>query len=152
MALFFHRLSASLWRLGLRLPSRILDRLARALTGNVVPGSARIGRGCALAYGGIAVVVHKNSVIGSNVLIGQAITLGAKEGYASSEALPAPSIGDNCYLAAGCRIIGGITVGANSIVATNAVVLADVPPNSVVVGMPARVVGRTPDNYRAIRP
>lgn len=152
MAMIFHRLSSWFWRLNLRLLSRILDRFARALTGNVVPGSARIGQGCALAYGGIAVVIHKDSIIGRNVLIGQAITLGAKEGYASSEVLPAPIIGDNCYLAAGCRIIGGVTVGANSIVATNAVVLADVPPNSVVVGIPARVVGRTSDNYRAIRP
>lgn len=152
MALIFHRLSAWLWHHGLRLPSRILDRLARALTGNVVPGSATIGPGCALAYGGIAVVVHKDAVVGRGVLIGQAITLGAKEGYASSETLAAPTIGDNCYLAAGCRIIGGVTVGANSIVATNAVVLADVPRHSVVVGMPARLVGRTPPDYRAIRP
>lgn len=152
MAMFIHRVSAWIWQRGLRLPSRILDRLARALMGNVIPGSATIGPGCVLAYGGIALVIHKDAVIGRGVLIGQGITLGGKEGYASSETLPAPTIGDNCYLAAGCRIIGGVRVGANSIVATNAVVLTDVPPGSVVAGVPARVVGRTPPDYRAIRP
>lgn len=152
MTLLLHRLSAWIWRRGGRLPSRLLDRLARALTGCVVPGSATVGPGCALAYGGIGVVIHKDAVIGSGVLIGQGITLGAKEGYASSEPLPSPRIGDNCYLAAGCRIIGGIQVGDDSIVATNAVVIADVPRGSIVAGVPARVVGQTPADYRAIRP
>lgn len=152
MRMKIHRLSAWLWRHGWYLTSRLVDRLARSLTGCVVPGSARIGAGSTLAYGGIGVVIHKDAVIGCNVLIGQGITLGAKQAYASSDPLPAPIIGDNCYLAAGCRVLGGIRVGDNSIVAANAVVLHDVPPNSVVAGMPARVVGKTEPDYCAIRP
>lgn len=152
MALIIYRLSSWLWCCGLRRLSRIVDRVGRAFTGCVLPGSARVGLGSTLAYGGISLVVHKDAVIGCGVLIGQGITLGAKEGYASSDSLLAPTVENNCYLAAGCRIIGGIRVGENSIVATNAVVLADVPPGSVVAGVPARVVGRTPMGYKAIRP
>ena len=151
MGLTIHRLSAGLWRRNLRLASKMLDRLARSATRCSIPGSASIGAGSTLAYGGIAVVIHKDAIIGRGVLIGQGITLGAKEAYASSESLAAPTIGDNCYLAAGCRILGGIQVGANSIVAANAVVLHEVPPHSVVAGMPARVVGSTAPDYRAIR-
>lgn len=151
MGLHLHRLSSWLWQREMRLTSRLLDRLARSLTGCVIPGSACIGAGSTLAYGGIALVIHKNAVVGCGVLIGQGITLGAKEAYASTEPLAAPTIGDNCYLAAGCRILGGIHVGENSIVGANAVVLHDVPPHSVVAGMPARVVGRTRPDYRAIR-
>lgn len=134
------------------MPSKLLDRAARSLTGNFIPGSAFIGPDSVLAYGGMSVVIHKDAIIGRGVLIGQGITLGAKEGYASSETLRSPTIGDNCYLAAGCRVIGGVQVGPNSIVAANAVVIADVPAGSVVAGVPAKIVGKTTPDYRAIRP
>lgn len=147
-----YRFSSLLWKAGWHRLSRALDRITRSLTGCSVPGSSSIGAGSVLAYGGIGVVIHKDAVVGRNVLIGQGITLGAKEGYASSEPLAAPTIGDNCYLAAGCRILGGVRVGPNSIIAANAVVISDVPPSSIVAGVPARVVGSTPSGYLAIRP
>lgn len=152
MTILLHRISALLWQKRFSRLSYVLDRVNLLLTGNFVPGSAQIGVGSKFAYGGISCVIHKNACIGSSVLIGQSITIGAKEAFASSQPLKSPVVGNNCYLAAGCRILGGITVGDNCIVATNAVVLHDVPPNSIVGGIPAKVIGMTDSDYKAIRP
>ena len=61
-------------------------------------------------------------------------------------------IGDGCWIASGAIIIGGVTIGENSIVAAGAVVTKDVPPGSIVAGVPARIIGRTdqlgPDGRR----
>lgn len=115
-----------------------------------IPPSAQIGKGTVFAYGSIGVVLHSHSTIGSACVIGQGITIGAAEGYFSSDEHAAPKIGDNCYISCGARIIGDIRVGSHSIVGAGAIVLEDVPEHSIVVGVPARVIGKTADNYLAI--
>ena len=50
------------------------------------------------------------------------------------------TIKKNCWICSSATIIGGVTVGENSIVAAGAVVTRDVPPNSIVAGVPAKVV------------
>lgn len=52
----------------------------------------------------------------------------------------APHIGENCLIGAGAVVLGNITVGSNVTIAANAVVLKDVPDNSVVAGVPAKIV------------
>ncbi|NYH10652.1 serine O-acetyltransferase [Pseudomonas moraviensis] len=117
-----------------------------------VPVSASIGKGSIFAYGAIGVVLHANAKIGSGCVLGQGITIGAAEGFASSEINKCPVIGDNCYISAGARIIGDIKIGNNCQIGASAVVLKDVPDNSVVVGIPARIVGQTSADFKAIRP
>lgn len=117
-----------------------------------VPPTASIGEGTVLGYGGMALVIHARSVIGKRCVIGQCVTIGAAEGYASSEMHAVPTIGDDCYIGAGAKILGGVTIGERSTIGANAVVLSDVPAGSVVVGAPARVVATNPADYRAIRP
>ena len=85
-------------------------------------------------YGGIGVVLHKNTIIGDNVAIGQGITIGRK----LSDGVP--TIGDNVYISAGSRVLGDIIIGNNVIIAANSVVIKDVPNNSIVAGAPAKVV------------
>ena len=116
-----------------------------------IPGSALIEQGTRVAYGGIAIVIHANSRIGQNSVIGQCVTLGAKEGYASAVALPCPVVGHNVYIAAGAKLIGGIEIGHSSIIAANAVVLISCPPHSILAGVPAKIVGQTEATYLAIR-
>ncbi len=103
-----------------------------------------------LAYGGIGVVIHANAIIGENCVIGQNVTIGAIEGYASSEVNRCPVIGNNCYIATGAKILGNVTIGDNCQIGAGAVVLKDAPANSVLVGMPARIIKQTALDYKAI--
>jgi serine O-acetyltransferase len=102
---------------------------------SVVPYEAEIGAGSKLAHGGIGVVIHPRARIGRNVLIGQGITIGGR-----GRQTGVPRIGDDVYIAAGARILGDLTVGSGSIIAANAVVTRDVPPRTIVAGVPARVI------------
>lgn len=106
---------------------------------SVIPPSTEIGAQSKCAYGGMGVVVHQRSVIGERVLIGQNTTIGR-----SLDPEDFPSIGSDVYISAGARIIGKIHVGDNVIIGANAVVTKDVPNNSIVAGVPARVL-RTVD-------
>lgn len=105
------------------------------LFNSVVPYTCVIGKGSKFAYGAIGVVIHSRAQIGERVIIGQGVTIGRQldpEGI--------PEIGDNVYISAGARILGEIKVGNNVIIGANAVVVKDVPENSVVAGVPAKVI------------
>ncbi|WJD71551.1 serine acetyltransferase [Pseudomonas asiatica] len=105
------------------------------LFNSVVPYTTKIGKGSRFAYGCIGVVLHGRAVIGERVIIGQGVTVGRK---LSPDGVPV--IGNDVYIAAGARILGGITVGDNVIIGANSVVVTDVPANTIVAGAPARVV------------
>ena len=81
-----------------------------------------------------AIVIGKDAIIGKNVKIQSGVTIGMKSSQSKM-----PIIGDNCYLGTGCKILGGVIVGDNVTVGANAVVLSDIPSNSIAVGMPAKV-------------
>jgi serine O-acetyltransferase len=147
----------TLYRLGHWCHSRrlpLLPKLVRNLTfllfNSYIPPSARLGTGTVFAYGAIGLVLHGDTVIGRDCVIGQGITVGAAEGYFSKGAKKCPRIGNNCYIGAGARLLGGIEIGDNCIIAAGAVVLKSVPSCSVVAGVPARVIGRTEAGYQAI--
>lgn len=78
-------------------------------------------------------VVHANSVIVENCMIGQYVTIGGKEGS------PRPPVtGDNVYIAAGSKIIGDIEIGNNCIIRANSVVNKSFPDNSVIADVPVK--------------
>jgi serine O-acetyltransferase len=115
--------------------SVILDLINRFTRNSIIPGSVEIGRHTNFAYGGIGVVIHGKAKIGNYCSIGQGITIGGKPG-----AKHLPIIEDRCYLGAGCRIIGEVVIGHDSIIGPNAVITKNIPPYSVVVGIPGRVI------------
>lgn len=80
-----------------------------------------------IVIGGTTRVGNRVRFFGNNTL-GQA----KEDGY--------PTIEDDVWVGAGARILGPITVGARSTIGANAVVLRDVPPDSVAVGIPARIL------------
>ena len=134
----------------------VIPSLIRALIfvlyNSSIPPSADIGKGTVFAYGAIGVVIHGSAVIGENCLIGQGVTIGAAEAYASSEKTRCPRVGDAVYIAAGARLLGDITIGSRCIIGASAVVLKDVADGTIVAGVPARVVGQTLTAYQALRP
>jgi len=100
---------------------------------------------CKAKIPGDVVFVHGHDiVIGSDVTIGKGckifngVTFGNKDTESTSN--DQPTIGDNCLISTGAKILGSITVGDNCIIGANSVVISNIPPNSVAVGIPARVV------------
>lgn len=115
--------------------SKVIDAITYLVFNSYIPGSANIGKDSKFAYGGIGVVLHANSVIGEKVIIGQGVTIGRQ-----LDPDGVPEIGNNVYISAGARILGKIKVGDNVIIGANAVVIKDVPSNSIVAGVPAKVI------------
>jgi CelD/BcsL family acetyltransferase involved in cellulose biosynthesis len=97
--------------------------------------STEIGEGTVFAYGGMGVVLHERCKIGKFVTVGHQVTIGGR-----SRRWGVPVIEDRCVIGAGAKVLGPISVGAESVIGANAVVLSDVPPRTVVAGTPARVV------------
>lgn len=78
--------------------------------------------------------------IGENATIFQGVTLGAKEIDFSYMKSSRPTIGNGVTIGSGAKVLGGLTLGSDSRVGANAVVLSDVLPGSLVVGIPAKAV------------
>ena len=135
MLIHWYRLANWLFRHSIPLLPKIIYYIQYLLFNSSVPASCLLGAGTKLAYGGIAVVIHARANIGKNCVIGQCVTIGGR-----SKHYAVPIIGDNVYIGAGAKILGPVKVGDNSVIGAGAVVLNDVPENSIVVGVPAKVI------------
>jgi serine O-acetyltransferase len=102
---------------------------------SAIPMSAEIGEGTLLGHGGIGVVLHPRCRIGKHVIIGAQVTVGGR-----SRLWDVPTIEDHCCIGAGAKILGPIRIGEGAVIGANAVVIHDVPPHSVVAGVPAKVI------------
>ncbi len=144
-ALVAHKLSNFLWRRGLTTPARCVSQAARVLTGIEIHPGATVGRRVFIDHG-MGVVVGETTIIGDDVVIYQGVTLGAgaaaRMGSASRGKKRHPTLGNGVVVGSGAEIQGDIVVGDNVRVASGSIVLKDVPPNSVVVGVPGRVIYR----------
>lgn len=78
--------------------------------------------------------------IGSNVTIFQGVTLGARSLDFNPGPATRPTIGDGVNIGAGAKVLGGIVLGDNCRVGANSVVLSDLPPGCLAVGVPARII------------
>ena len=116
--------------------ARFLSQSGRFWTGIEIHPGATIGKGLFIDHG-MSVVIGETTVIGDNVTIYQGVTLG---GTGKETGKRHPTIGNNVLIGSGAKVLGPFTVGDNSKIAANAVVLSEVPPNSTCVGVPARVV------------
>jgi serine O-acetyltransferase len=137
-AVWYHRVSHVLWRAKMRLPARILSQIARFFTGVDIHPGALLGRRLFIDHA-TGVVIGETAIVGSDVTIYQGVTLG---GTGKGHGKRHPTICDGVFIGNNANVLGNITVGANSRVGANSVVLSDVPPNSTVVGVPAHIVYR----------
>lgn len=83
------------------------------------------------------IVINGNAEIGSNCLIYQGVTIGSSRGVHHSGV---PKIGNNVFIGPGAKIIGNIKIGDYSFIAANSVVTHDVPSNSVIAGVPGKII------------
>lgn len=141
--LFIHRFGN--WRMSvrtklLRAPLTLIYRFFNKMTqiwfGMKVDYVIIIGRRVKLEHFGGMILGARS--IGNDVIIRQNTTFGINS---PDDMNAKPIIGDGVDLGAGVVIIGNVTIGENSIVGPNSVVLNDVPPNSIVLGVPAQLVG-----------
>jgi len=138
-ALSLHRFSHRLWTNGapgMRLLARSLSQLSRWVTGIEIHPGARIGQGVFIDHG-MGVVIGETAVIGNQCLLYQGVTLG---GTGKAHGKRHPTLGENVVVGAGAKVLGAISVGANTRIGAGSVVLRNVAPNSTVVGIPGRVI------------
>lgn len=136
-AIALYRLGHWAHKRNIPLVPKLADALIRILFNCVVYSSTDIGKGTTLAYGGIAVVIHKRARIGNDVLISQCVTIGGRSGITDL-----PVIGDSVYIGAGAKILGNISIGDGAVIGANAVVISNVAPGDTVAGVPAKSVAR----------
>lgn len=137
-AIWAHRIAHWLWRHHLKLASRLISHLSRALTGIEIHPGARIGPRFFIDHG-MGVVIGETTEIGADVTLYHGVTLG---GTSLEKGKRHPTLEDGVVVGAGAKILGAITIGRCSRIGANAVVVKPVPPESVVVGIPGEVVKR----------
>lgn len=131
-----HRFIHELWRAGVPLLPRFLSNVNRFWTGIEIHPGANLGPALFIDHG-MGVVIGETAVVGKSCTIYQGVTLG---GTSLSHGKRHPTLGDNVTVGVSAVVLGDITVGDNSKIGGGSVVVKDVPPNSTVVGVPARVV------------
>ncbi len=133
-----YRLAHKFYTLGFKFIARYISQKAVRKTGIEIHPAAKIGRRLVIDHG-TGVVIGETTEIGDDVLIYQGVTLG---GTGKETGKRHPTIGNNVMISSGAKVLGPFKVGDNSRIASGAVVLEEVPPDSTVVGVPARIVKR----------
>ena len=142
-AVLFHRVANFFHIAGFILLARIISQLSRFFTGIEIHPGAKIGENLFIDHG-MGVVIGETAEIGNNVTIYHAVTLGGISPSIDSERQRHekrhPTIGNDVVVGSGAQIIGPVKVGNGSRIAANAVVVNDVPENSTMVGVPAKII------------
>lgn len=143
-AVLFYRVAYWFWTKKMYFIGRFISHAGRFLTGIEIHPGARIGKRFFVDHG-MGVVIGETAEVGNDVLLYHGVTLG---GTSWKKEKRHPTIGNNVVIGTGAKILGPITIGDNTRVGSNSVVVNDVPPNSVVVGIPGKVVFRIEGNHR----
>ena len=110
-------------------------KLVQVLTGVELPCEAVVGRNFRIDHFG-DIIVSGYARFGDDCVIRNGVTVGLQ----NEEEPAAPQMGNNVSIGAGAKVLGPITIGDNVKIGANAVVIRDVPPNSIAVGVPAKVL------------
>ena len=132
-----YRVGHWLWVTGRRDMALFVQMRISEMFGVDIHPAARIGKGIMIDHAH-SIVIGEPAVVGDNVSMLHSVTLG---GTGKEDGDRHPKIGDGVLIGAGAKVLGNITVGANSRIAAGSVVLADVPCCKTVAGVPARIVG-----------
>ena len=150
-AVFFHKIGNFFFVAGFDLIARIISQTARFFTGIEIHPGAKIGKNLFIDHG-MGVVIGETSEIGDNVTIYHAVTLGGISPSINSDSQRQikrhPTLMDNVVVGSGAQILGPVVIGENAKIGANAVVTKDVPNNAVMIGIPARNVGTTSNEFK----
>ncbi len=135
-ALIYYRVSHWFYKHNHKFISRMISQWGRGFTGIEIHPGATIGKGLFIDHGA-GVVIGETAELGNNVTIYHGVTLG---GTGKDTGKRHPTIGDNVLIGTGAKVLGPITIGANSRIGANSVVLQDTPCNATIIGIPACVV------------
>ncbi|WP_161495242.1 serine O-acetyltransferase [Advenella sp. S44] len=120
------------------------QKLNYVLHNSSIPNSVKMGDDVHFGSGGMGVTLHALSEIGNGVVIGTQVTVGGrgrgKRVGATGKSASVPLIGDHVVISTGSKVLGGIEIGTFSVIGANSLVTTNIPPLSVVVGTPGRVV------------
>ena len=138
-AVWGHRLAHWFWCHHLKWLGRWLSHLTRFFTGIEIHPGAQIGANFFVDHG-MGVVIGETTEIGEGVTLYHGVTLG---GTSLEKGKRHPTIGDRVVIGAGAKVLGSITIGNDTRIGANAVVVKSVPANSVVVGVPGQNIARS---------
>ena len=135
-ALFYYRIGS---------PSSFLENLVLAFLKAMYKPRVSMSISCPSIGPGLVVMHGLSTVIeaekiGRNCLVFQETVIGYKNESADEPAYDRPTIGDYVHISTGAKVLGKITIGDHSVIAANTVVTKDMPPNSLAVGIPARII------------
>jgi serine O-acetyltransferase len=134
-AVWLHRLAHALWRRQWWFWGRFVSHMSRFFTGIEIHPGARIGRRFFIDHGS-GVVIGETTEIGDDVHLYQGVVLG---GVSLQKGKRHPAIGDQVMIGAGSIVLGPVMVGAGARIGAASLVVHDVPPRAVAVGVPARL-------------
>ncbi len=115
----------------------IMKTVSQILTGIDLPCEVKLGSRFRIEHFG-GIIISGDAVIGDDVVIRNGVTIGLKR----RDDPGSPVIGNRVDIGAGAKVLGKIRIGDDVMIGANAVVITDVPANSIAVGIPARIIPR----------
>jgi serine O-acetyltransferase len=131
-AIWWYRIHHWMWLHGPKFLARWGSQITRFFTGVEIHPGATIGRRFFIDHG-MGVVIGETAEVGDDVMLYHGVTLG---GRSLKPGKRHPTVGNNVTIGAGAKVLGPIFVGEHSVIGANAVVVKDVPVDSLVVGIP----------------
>jgi len=126
---------------------KVLNVLSEIVTHVELPCEVQVGRGLIIEHA-FDVVISGDAVLGDDVVLRNGVTIGLRHRAFRGS----PVIGNRVDIGVGAKILGPITIGDDFSIGANAVVLSDVPANSIAVGIPARIRPRSERAAAAFEP
>jgi serine O-acetyltransferase len=143
-----------LLRIGYRLHTRkltfvsnFMNFIIRLLYGCSIPVSIKLGKNVHFSHSGFATMIHGDSIIGDNCVIGTHVLLGG-----NTKERGVPIVEDDVTIHPYAMLVGPITIGRGAVIAAQSFVNRDVPAGSLVMGQPAKVVRTAPVADKALMP
>ena len=143
-AIINHRVANKLYYKGWKKLSRVINGISSFLTKTDIHPACTIGRRVFIDHA-IGVVIGATAIVEDDVLIYQGVTLG---GVSLDKGKRHPTVKSNTVIGSGAKVLGNITIGRNSKIGANSVVVCDVPDNSTAVGVPAKIIRRDNKNCK----